>query len=614
MLTHNKVIDAPLGFILLRDGHAVPLTGVSPAELKAGAKHRVPNPHAEPVRHRQTLNALVDRLGFQGDFGDFKRSGWPAFQAFLDAQGCTHRPRFALGEQPGYDPVDVPDGCTHRVGLFPSEHGGCIDLYFVTTFGPKRRQLADRLFESGLEAPKRVFLGHGIDWRAWDTGMGFAPPEAAVLTVGGDPATAQHRAEVLFRQRGELVSYWGFLDDALVWGPVQEVTPKVYYPLGTRAGEPERVRQRSLSAIQAFRAVFDASPVGWVDVLPFNERLFVLRGHDGAWDVIWRGYRASEPPKPEDITSRSGLDLQDQPSSLRSRTQDEHALHLRQEVWEEHEAHEAEQAFYDRGGTMQQRQLTPEAEVRVAWLREQGIPVNAEYETWTGPLPEGFEAVELEGRRLAISPLVDVTSFRRMCRETGYLARRPQSNEPWERANEGVDPSLPVGVSWPDAQAWCAWRERQLGAALRLPTLAELRALRPFYSAHYERLSIGDFPWENRPPRPLGGGRWEDLGSAPSVPTAVAWSEPRFHPPKAGQEELPTGKRMISDFPPRAGWRAPLPWAEHRGLRFIDAWDAYEWCQEKNQVSGRFWEGPLGAWGAYKNAKVTFRVVLELGG
>jgi hypothetical protein len=51
-------------------------------------------------------------------------------------------------------------------------------------------------------------------------------------------------------------------------------------------------------------------------------------------------------------------------------------------------------------------------------------------------------------------------------------------------------------------------------------------------------------------------------------------------------------------------------------LTFIDAWDAYEWCQEGGWISGRFWEGQIGAssWGAYKNAKVTFRVVLDLEG
>ena len=60
--------------------------------------------------------------------------------------------------------------------------------------------------------------------------------------------------------------------------------------------------------------------------------------------------------------------------------------------------------------------------------------------------------------------------------------------------------------------------------------------------------------------------------------------------------------------------RCPIPWAEYEGIAFIDAWDAYEWCEERGVVSGRFWEGDIGhtSWGAYKNVKVTSRVVLDV--
>ena len=108
------------------------------------------------------------------------------------------------------------------------------------------------------------------------------------------------------------------------------------------------------------------------------------------------------------------------------------------------------------------------------------------------------------------------------------------------------------------------------------------------------------------------------------MPSAVTWSEPRFLEPGPDQPEFPppsgwgskSRKRWIVDFPPRATWREDLPWAEHSGLRFIDAWDAYEWCQEVGWIHGRFWDGPIGlmSWGAYKNVKVTFRLVLELEG
>lgn len=220
-----------------------------------------------------------------------------------------------------------------------------------------------------------------------------------------------------------------------------------------------------------------------------------------------------------------------------------------------------------------------------------------------------------------MSALVTVGEHRRMLAETGYLERREHDNEPWERANEGVPDAEPVGCSWSDAQAFCAWKERQLGGSVRLPRRGELRSLRPFFSSHYAQLAQLDFPWERHPPRPLDGAASEGLRSPEAVPSAVSWSEPRFLEPGPNLPELPppsgfgrnSRKRWITDFPPRASWLDPLPWVEHQGLWFLDAWDAYEWCHELGFVSGRFWEGQLGGWGAYKNAKVSFRVVIDSG-
>lgn len=588
-----------LGFLLLRDGHAVPLAGISPDEIKDGAKHRVPHPDAEPLRHRHTLNAIVDRLGFRGDFGDFKNSGWDAFQEFLQKNGCV---------QPA--------------GLFPSDHGGCIDLSFNSTFGPTRRQLADRVFESSMQIPRSVFLGYGVDWAAWDRGHGFDPPEDAVATIGGDSTTAEQRARKLFKHRLDLVWQWGFMDDKLIWGPIQYVVDKTYWPIGSSEHDRKVHHAKVVEAVHAFRAVFDTRPEGWADVLRYNDRLVILRAHDGAWDLLWRAYREEEPPKPSDISSWSKLAIEDLPASLMSESDWQRAIHFRQEVWEEREAYEAEQAFYDRGGTPQDRPLTSDADVRMAWLREQGRLPAPERLQWTGALPPGFRVVEIGERRLAVSELVTVGTFRRMLEETGYLDRRFGNSEPWERANEGVPLAAPVGASWADAQAFCAWKERQLGVALRLPTKDELRAIRPFYSERYAGMAGADFLWEDYPPRPIVDSTGEDTEQHRDLPSAVTWSEPRFLEPGPDLPEFPSRsgwssqsrKRWITDFPPRATWREELPWAKYCGLSFIDAWDAYEWCQEVGWIHGRFWEGGIGqtSWGAYKNVKLTFRLVLDL--
>lgn len=585
------------GYLLLRDGHAIPLHGISPDHIKTGAKDCVPNPEADLLRHRRRLNAIVDRLGFAGDFGNFVHQGWPEFERFLKHHECTH-----------------------RAGLFPSDHGGCIDLYFSAHGGPTRRQLADRIFSDLAARPKRIFLGYGVDWHAWDSGNGRDAPVAAIALASTDAATAARNANDLFSQRTALMGQWGFLDDKLVAGPVRTLVDKSYWPHGSSIAERERNVAQLASAVKAFRQVFDAQLPGWVDVHRFNERLVVLRGYDGGWDVLWRDYREDQPPRRGHENGIPGIDVADIPARLMSKEERRRMIYLRQDTWAEKEEHEAEQAFYDRGGSMAERRLVSSAEVLYDWLCDQEKLPAPGYMGGEQALPPGFSIVTLGGRTLAVSAMISVGEFRSMLAASGYGERRNAHDESWERANDGVAEALPVGASWVDAQAFCAWKERQTGAMLRLPTIKELRALRPIFSSHYERLVEMDFPWEHFPPRPMAAP--DGAGQARDVPSAVAWSEPRFAEAGEGVPAFPADsgvsttsrKRWIVDFPPHAGWSGALPLEKHHGLDFIDAWDAYEWCQEQGWVSGRFWEGPIGAssWGAYKNVKTTFRLVMDL--
>lgn len=596
------------GYLLLRDGHAIPLRGISPEAIKDGAKHRVLHPDVDSLKHRQTLNAIVDRLGFNGDFGTYLHKSWPEFQAFLK----KHR-------------------CTNQVGLFPMDHGGCTDLCFSKHSGPSPRELADRIFFGPKERrPGRVFLGYGVDWSVWDTGNGFDVPPAATESINASPDVAAELGKELFARRLDLMGQWGFLDDKLVHVPLHSVIDKSYWEL--HYGPEERARQHTkiFAAVRAFRAVFDAQPEGWVDVIPYNDRLVVLRAHDGGWDLLWHTYRETEPPKPKDVADSYKLAIADLPSKLMSESDLIRAIHFRQEVWEENEAHKAEQAFYDRGGSVAERRLTTSAHVRRTWLTEQGIWPSSSRAKWATPLPSGFHIVEIDGRKLAVSDLIGIFAFRQMLVETGLGERQSERCEPLNRANEGNSDEAPVSASWVDAQAYCAWRERQLGVSLRLLTQRELRAIRPAYSKHYESMSFSDFPWENWPPRPLVEA--SEHTDRQDVPSAVNWSEPRFLEPgpdvaefsqSNGVQSRPvssknngTRKIWIKDFPPSAAWKDQIPWSEHKGIMFIDAWDAYEWCQEAGIISGRFWEGCIGStsWGAYKNSKVSFRVVMDIEG
>lgn len=76
------------------------------------------------------------------------------------------------------------------------------------------------------------------------------------------------RARDLFARRHDLAGQWGFLDDKLVEGPIRNWVDKTYWPQGSASAERNASLKKITAAVQAFRAVFDSSPDGWIDVLP----------------------------------------------------------------------------------------------------------------------------------------------------------------------------------------------------------------------------------------------------------------------------------------------------------------------------------------------------------
>jgi hypothetical protein len=576
-----------LGWLLLRDGHAIPITGLEPADLKKARKRAVQS--EAPLKHVTGLNAIVDTLGFDGDFGDYSRMHWPELQGFLRDHGCVQ-----------------------RIDAFATPLDAAM-LSFNRYNGLSRQGLADRCFLGKQPPPPRVFLGVGVDWAAWyDRARATMPMPLALLHRERVVENHEAAMKLLLRGRLQLQGQWGFIDDKLFDGPLAHVVDKTYFTAGWPASERRESEVVVGNVVQAFRNVFDASDVGWMEILPFNERLAFLRAPSGDYDVIWKDLRDAPPPPPAEDAPAHGLHVMDVPSMFQQRADLERRLYFRTAVWREQEEHAAEQHFYDRGRNMVERRNTPSSEVVELYLRDRGRPTLIQPSAWQGEPPVGFTAVDVRGQRLLVSRLVTVAEFRRMLDETKYLARR--DGDAWERANEGEPDDAPVGASWRDAQAYCAWMERRLRVSVRLLGFEEHRAIRPLASRHYEKLAQQDFPWEEWPPREIGG---------VTPASAVRWSEPRFEEAGGEVSEFPgddgfgTGgrKRWISDFPPFARWVSEIPWARYHGLDVIDAWDAFEWCQEPGWISGRYWEGGIAAdcWGAYKNVKVGFRVVVMAG-
>ncbi len=577
----DSINNSIIAYLLLRDGHAVPITGLSPDEVKASSKHAVLRPGIQ-LKHVSGLNALLHCLGFDGDLGDYRDKHFPKIRKLMEDYGLQeYHNLFEVG---------------------PAE------LTF-STMSKQRRAVADRIFFGPAPMPKRVFTGYGYDWSDWQEGRRY-PFRGSELQDGevAPEDTEQARIWVCQHRTALLGNLTFFSDHLLDLGSSGLFEAATYFEASVTEVRRNKVLDSQRRVAEALRQVLDQSEDGWLEIVPVTENLVFLKGPSGTYDILWRNLRQGPPATPKTTWIPFDLNPLDTPSVLQSKVDFTTWYYFLLNAWEEKDSHEAEKHYYANGGRMQPHYPGSPA-VLQQYLRDQGRYGLQASQLRSGRASQGFKTVQLKsGKALLASEMVTVQEFRKFA-DQGYFDRR--EGEDWSAANGFNPDTLPVGCTLADAFAYCAWVEKELGVSVRLLTLAEHRELRPFAAEHYKGLSELDFPWEDFPPRH-------------GLQASVEWSEARFLDPSPEVPEFPdkhgliraSRKRWIpsENWPPKGAWRKEMPWADHAGLRFLDAWDAYEWCQE-GAVAGRYWEGPLGgttSWGEYKNAKIGFRLVIEM--
>lgn len=297
----------PLGWLLLRDGHAIPITGLEPADLKDARRRAVPFPET-PLKHTSGLNAIVDTLGFDGDFGDYSHTHWRELSQFL-----------------------LDNGCRRPTNAFSRTLGA---LVFFFDSSVSRQDLADRYFLGPQPPPQRVFLGTNVDWDGW---MDHARRMSPMSMLLGDeefvPKDHEEAVRWILRRRTGLMGQWGFMDDKLVDGPVAKVVDKSYFPRGMDLAERHASHRKLSALLRVFRYVFDRNGEGWVDLLRFNEHLAIIRTLDGGYDLIWRNLRRSPPPGESTDGMTHGLHSIDLPATLAQGPDLARRLYFRPNVW-----------------------------------------------------------------------------------------------------------------------------------------------------------------------------------------------------------------------------------------------------------------------------------------
>jgi len=450
---------ADAGFTLylpVEPGLSLAINRLELAPLKAAIKTLV----AE-ARERRNEVLTVSRVQHAAartfGFGD----GWGALKACLEGPLVDFRSSNGLLRQ--VDVLAVPFDCPFRLSY---------------------RQIADRLFASG-PVPRRIFTGHNTDWWALlrrateidgldvvDTSQPFRGLDAAAV----DPATFDTSvppARCAITNADGFLTYidvcgcfhnlvgdqlCGFSDPGTARGPI--ATTYFYGDENTHV--PERARLAAAGRI--LETVLGAGAEGWLEVIPFNDRLAFLKASGGDYAFVFRGMRDEPGPAAPNGTATRGEAFK-------------RWLYHGYDGWLEADRHAAENAFYRDGGT--QASYPGEDAVLRAYLESSGRYEGPGKAAFRNEKARLFHFAAVGAVELAFSPLVTIGEFKEFLLESpDYLEARKTNPEadPWEPVNLDDD-GLPAAVTQHDAVAYALWKRKKLAVPVRLPTEHELLAL-----------------------------------------------------------------------------------------------------------------------------------------
>ena len=366
----------------------------------------------------------------------------------------------------------------------------------------KTRQISDRLFNSGLPLPRRIFTGVGSHL--------FAPSGYGRLdidTLAGRSLfwdqerydfCLEHADTVLLRatqMRGaDGPTYMDLTGRTLMLNAVSEYVGGMYNLLGSNLTDPafgntvmcsyntsEADRAFDLQIFKFFREEIEKSECGWVEVLevPGNENLIFLKGPNGTFDWVVRDQRdavlSSNPLYPF-------FDKNELPKAMDASKLTAH-LYFTPGKWQEKLEHDAETRHYEQGGTTANWPGYEKLIERELNASSFAAPTLRDY----GRASDHFVSHRISGYRLMVSPLITIDEFKSFMEKTGWeqirLEKAQKAKVDLEpnlmSLNFGDSGDLPVSVTWLDAVAYCRDYEARHDLPVRLLDPDEWQQIAP---------------------------------------------------------------------------------------------------------------------------------------
>jgi len=384
------------------------------------------------------------------------------------------------------------------------------------------RQLSDRLFNSGLPMPKKIFTGVGSTlFVAKGRGridIGFLAKKSFYTDEAIFEWCEAHANKVVLTLEREFdwdadspdfVELTGrdLLLHALRFDSIHVAFNLLGDNLVSPMERPPEFRLYNTSendldfdqkVFDIFREKIERSESGWVDVIPLpeNDNIVFLKGQNGAFDWIIRDQRdeifTGNPYHPI-------LNSHELPTAMKVSGLNAH-LYFKTGEWYERLEHNAEDRHYVEGGEMATWPGYPKLLMRelLSTRRNYALPSQPK-----GRYVETFVPHRLDGYCLMVSPPVTIKDFWRFFELSDWRNNRVVRSElgtnqleaDLAAVNLHDDDYLPASVTWFDAVAFCRYYEDQTGLPVRLLEVDEWKQISPPPAQDIKNDGCGDLTW-----------------------------------------------------------------------------------------------------------------------
>lgn len=601
-----------VGYLPLKKFHILPVFGLEPELIKQSIESV--SRDREKIGHCTLLNALVHSLGFKGGFSGFLDTYEQILKPFMDDHNLS---QYADLIEPRF-PCDGASRLKHQ-----------------------RQDVSDRLFYGNNFIPDKIFTGYNFRYdQYFDDGIGIynfeidrseyglhQNPYDANDSTNVDVALQNSALQIPLKRKqlntrslidivigGDLFyiqAGFNLLGDQLIHPREKEPAFQIYNSNQSALSEYLTHCNKKMSLF--IQRIEDVNQ-GWIEVLPFNENLILLKGENGEYDFLFKNQRDKKFKHQiyEPYLKRADVPKFDDEYHFKRWFYFEFKGNRQQQL------HQAETEYYFSGGNMRNYPGTEELLKRSLYSDYAKTLVDLRSSTELN----NYQKVRLEnGKYLMVSDLITIEDFKEFSisnssylKDRGKLIEQKCLLDNLDAVNVDEDTSLPVSLTWYDVMAFISWFNRKNKVETRLLTYDEFMEVSPF-----DELVDDSLSYYSPPIKMTMKGEMTFIGQLNEEfeYNSLSFYEENGdkivgHPPYMEEELFQKIQLKFRE----------VKYLEKHGLKFIDSKNFGEWLNDKTYVCCKTLTGfynyitkpdpVLESTGKYKGRKIGFRLCYEL--